>query len=67
MVMKAHKLLTGVSGAWETRVRTRLGNELDQQVPTIIEMELGQVNVELEQDQDGTLRVTGIPSAACRA
>ncbi len=49
------------------REGTRLGNELDQQVPTIIEMELGQVNVEFEQDQDGTLRVTGIPFAVCRA
>jgi len=38
----------------------RLGNELDQIVPTIIAMDLGKIQVEFDQEDDGGLRVTGV-------
>lgn len=43
----------------------RLGNELDQLVPTIIEMDLGRVDVEFDQDPDGCLCVIGTALAKC--
>lgn len=39
--------------------RLGLGNELDQLVPTIVEMPLGEVDVEFEQNEEGRLCVVG--------
>ena len=55
----APKLTDPFNNIVPNKIHTRLGNELDQLVPTIIEMDLGIVEIEFDKEPDGALRVIG--------